>query len=134
MADELLRVVVVRKGKVKPTEFRLREGEAGLSLFRAPDDASCEAILNAVRAAGKQGELALAEIPASTFHALGLKLVPTPGGTPDADVNALHYEARPTRWRQFVLWLRRKPLHDWFNETVTPHIATAAKLTERGTQ
>ncbi len=27
--DELLRVVVVRRGKVRPTEFRLREGEVG---------------------------------------------------------------------------------------------------------
>jgi hypothetical protein len=32
--EGVLRVVVVRKGKVKPTEFRLREGETGLSLFR----------------------------------------------------------------------------------------------------
>ena len=38
MPDEgVLRVVVVRKGKVKPTEFRLRDGEVGLSLFRSAD-------------------------------------------------------------------------------------------------
>ena len=38
MPDEgVLRVVVVRKGKVKPTEFRLRDGETGLSLFQSSD-------------------------------------------------------------------------------------------------
>jgi hypothetical protein len=32
--DGVLRVVAVRKGKLKPVEFRLRDGEIGLSLFR----------------------------------------------------------------------------------------------------
>ena len=97
MPDEgVLRVVVVRKGKVKPTEFRLREGETGLSLFRSTDQTLPEAILEAVRAAGKQGELDVVEIPASVFRRLKLRLVPTPGGTPDPAVNALHVEARPS--------------------------------------
>ena len=66
MPDEgLLRVVVVRKGKFKPTEFRLRDGEVGLSLFRSADRAESGAILAAVHAAGKQGELAVVELPVS---------------------------------------------------------------------
>src|SRR5215218_148378 len=97
--DEVLRVVVVRRGVVRPTEFRLRAGEVGLSLFRTTAEVSPDAIVAAVRAAGKQGELGTAEIPASVFRDLGLRLVPTPGGTPDASVNACHVEAHPSWWR-----------------------------------
>ena len=94
MPDEgMLRVVVVRKGKVRPTEFRLRDGEVGLSLFRSVDSIGPEAILAAVHAAGKQGELGVVEIPVRVFRWFRLRLVPTPGGTPDPAVNALHVEA-----------------------------------------
>jgi hypothetical protein len=128
--EGVLRVVVVRKGKVRPTEFRLRDGEVGLSLFRSADQADSEAILAAVHAAGKQGELAVVEIPVSLFRRLGLTLVRTPGGTPDPAVNALHVEARPSWWRQLVLHLRRVAVHEWFNEYITPELAAAAKLVE----
>jgi hypothetical protein len=126
--EELLRVVVVRKGKVKPTEFRLRDGEIGLSLFRVAEMPGPETIIAAVRAAGKQGDLGVAEISASVIQRLGLRLVRTTGGTPDPAVNALHVEARPTRSRRFVLWLRRRPVHEWFNEHIAPHLAAVAKL------
>jgi hypothetical protein len=128
--EGVLRVVVVRKGKVKPTEFRLRDGELGLSLFRSADQPGPEAILAAVRAAGKEGDLVAAEIPVSVFRRLRLKLVQTPGGTPDPAVNALHVEARLSWWRRTVLWLRRVPVHEWFNEHATPELAAAAKLLE----
>ena len=130
--EGVLRVVVVRKGNVKPTEFRLREGEVGLSLFRSDDSIGPEAILEAVHAAGKQGELAVVEIPISVFRWLRLRLVRTPGGTPDPAVNALHIEAQPTWWRRLVLRFRGVPIHEWFNETVTPELAAAAKLVEGG--
>lgn len=126
----LLRVVVVRKDKVKSIEFRLRDGEIGLSLFRAAVLSNPQAIIAAVRAAGKQGELGVAEIPLSVFRWLGLRLVRTPGGTPDPAVNALHVEARPPWWRRLVLWFRRVPVHEWFNEHITPKLAAAAKLIE----
>lgn len=129
MPDEgVLRVVVVRKGKVKPTEFRLRDGEVGLSLFRSADETSPEDILAAVRAAGKQGELDVVEIPVSVFRRLRLRLVRTPGGTPDPAVNALHVEARPSWWRRIALRFRRVPVHEWFNEYITLELAAAAKL------
>ena len=131
MPDEgVLRVVVVRKGKVKPTEFRLRDGEVGLSLFRSADQTGPEAILAAVRAAGKQGDLDVVEIPVSLFRRLRLRLVRTPGGTPDPAVNALHIEARPSWWRRLVLRFRGVPIHEWFNEYITPELAAAAKLVE----
>jgi hypothetical protein len=126
--DGVLRVVVVHKGKVKPTEFRLRGGEIGLSLFRKADQPDTKAIIAAVRAAGKQGELGAAEIPVSVLRRLGLRLVATPGGTQDPAVNALHVEARPSWWRRLVLRLRRVPLHQWFNERISPELASAAKL------
>src|SRR5947208_2951725 len=94
-SPSMLRVVVVRKGKVKPSEFRLRDGEVGLSLFLSSDQTGPEAILAAVRAAGKQGELDVVEMPESVFRELGLRLLRTPGGTPDPAVNDLHVEARP---------------------------------------
>lgn len=128
--DDLLRVVVVRRGRAKPTEFRLRPGERGLSLFRKVDSPAGPMILDAVRAAGKQGELAVAEIPISVLRAVGLRIVSTPGGTPDPDVNAIHVEARPTLWRRTVLRLRGRSIPDWFNETVTPILAASAKVVD----
>jgi hypothetical protein len=128
--DGVLRVVVVRKGKVKPIEFRLRDGEIGLSLFRTADQPTPEAIIAAVRAAGKQGELGVAEIPVSVFRQLGLRLVSTPGGTSDPAVNALHIEARPSWCRRLVLRFRRASVHEWFNERIAPELAAAAKLAE----
>lgn len=127
---ELLRVVVIRKGQVKPTEFRLREGEIGLSLFRSTDETGPEAILAAVRAAGKQGDLAIAEIPLVVFGRLGLQLVPTPGGTQDPAVNVLHVEARLPWWQRLVLRIRRLPFHEWFNKNITPELVATAKLLE----
>ena len=128
--EGVLRVVVVRRGKVKPTEFRLRDGEIGLSLFRSVAQTGPEAILAAVRAAGKQGELEVVEIPVSVFRRLRLRLVGTHGGTPDPAVNALHIETRPSWWRRLVLRFRRMPIHEWFNEYITPELAAAAKLVE----
>jgi hypothetical protein len=57
---ELLRVVVARRGKVRPAEFRLREGEFGLSLYRKAESPGAASIIEAVRAAGKRGELVAA--------------------------------------------------------------------------
>ncbi len=128
--DGVLRVVVVRKGKVKPAELRLRDGETGLSLFRKADEADAVAIIAAVRAAGKQGDLGIAELPVSVFRRLGLKLVRTRGGTPEPAVNALHVEARPSSWRRLVLRLRGVPIHRWVNEHITPELAAVAKLVE----
>ena len=129
-SDEVLRVVVVRKGKFRPVEFRLRPGEIGLSLFRRSPGTHPDAILAAVHSAGKRGELGIAEIPISVFTSLGLKLVVTPGKTSDPRVNRLHVEARYSRWRSFVLKLRSKPIHDAFNEEFAPKLAAVAVLLE----
>jgi hypothetical protein len=63
-----------------------------------------------VRAVGKQGELAVAEIPARVLHDCGLRLIATPGGSSDPAVNAQHMEARPSWWRRFVLRFRGIPV------------------------
>jgi hypothetical protein len=122
----LLRVVVGKRGKVKPAEFRLRPGEIGLSLFRADPTVGADAILEAVRSAGKQGELLVVEIPLRVIQELGLKVVPTPGGTPDEAVNRLHVEARFGWWSRLWLLIRRRPVHEVFNERVTPKLAACA--------
>ncbi len=128
--ENVLRVVVVRKGMVKSSEFRLRPDEIGLSLFRTDEHIDTGALVTAVRAAGKQGDLAVAEIPLDVIHQLGLVVVATPGGTPDPEVNALHVEARPTWWRRVVLRFRLETIHDWFNEHIAPELAATARLIE----
>lgn len=129
-SSSVLRVVVVRRGKVKPTEFRLRDGEVGLSLFLSADQTGPEEILAAVCAAGEQGDLGIVEIPVSVFTELRLRLIRTPGGTPNPAVNALHIEAQPTRWRRLVLRVRGVPVHEWFNVYITPKLAAAATFVE----
>ena len=128
--EELLRVVVTRRGKLRVAEFRLRESEVGLSLFRQTEMVSPDAIVGAVRAAGKQGELAVAEISLAVLRDLRLRLVETAGGTPDPAVNSVHVEARLSRWLRFRLWLRRRSAADYFNEHCAPEIATAARVLE----
>jgi len=128
MNEEFLRVVVVRRGKVRPTEFRLREAENGLSLFRKVDEPTSTEIIDAVRAAGKQGDLAVVEISVKVIVDLGLRIVATKGGTLNEAVNAIHIEPRPSLWRTIWLKLRGRPIHMWLNEFVTPRLAESARL------
>ncbi len=74
--------------------------------------------------------LDIVEIPVSVFRRSGLRLVPTPGGTPDPAVNALHIEAQPSWWRRLVLRFRGVPILEWYNEYITPELAAAARLVE----
>ena len=127
---ELLRVVTLRRGKVKPAEFRLREGERGLSVFARADDPGPAAVLEAVREAGKQGDLGVAAIPAAYLWALGLVLVRTPGGTPSPEVNRLHHEARLPLLRRLWLRLSFHNPRDYFNEELSPKICAVARLLE----
>jgi hypothetical protein len=90
--ERLLRIVALRGGKLRPSEFRLREGEVGLSAFGFVDATDAGRILELVRAAGKAGELAAVTLPAGDLRQLGLVVVATPGATGDPDVDARHYE------------------------------------------
>jgi hypothetical protein len=125
---DFLRVVALWRGALKAAEFRLRPGETGLSLFARLDHPTPEEIVEAVRSAGKQGELAAAVIPASAIRELGLVLVKTTGGTPVSAVNAVHFEARLHWWRRFVLFLRGKGLHDSFNDRFAHRLYEAAQV------
>lgn len=127
-ARELLRVVTLRKGKVKPVEFRLRQGERGLSLFACLDDPSPADVVRAVQAVGKQGELGAAVIPAHAIHALGLTLVQTPGGTSVAEVDAVHFEARLPFLRGVFLRLRGLRIPEYFNDRFSQKLFEAARL------
>jgi hypothetical protein len=69
-------------------------------------------VVQAVRAAGKQGNLAAAAISAEEIQALGLVLIKTRGGTPGTEVNDIHFEARLPLLRRLFLRLRGLPLHD----------------------
>jgi hypothetical protein len=125
-----LRVVALRRGKLRPVEFCLRPGEIGLSLFAQSSEVSAQAVLEAVREAGKHGELAVALLPRDDLRHLGLKLIPTLGGTPAAEVNALHHEARLPWLRRLWLALIRKPTHEYFNEQFSRYLYEMARLVE----
>jgi len=127
-AKEFLRIVVLRRGKVKPVEFRLRSGEKGLSLFAHVVAPSPTEVIRAVRGAGKQGHLAAVVVTERELHSLGLVLISTPGGTPVPEVNAVHYEARLPWWRRLVLWLRGRQPIDFFNEHAAPRLADQARV------
>ena len=113
-AKELLRVVNLRRGKLSPAEFRLREGEKGLSLFAHQEQPGSAQVIEAVRAAGKRGDLRAAAIPAREIRDLRLTLVQTRGGTPSAEVNAVHCEARLPWLRRLLPRLRGFRHHDHF--------------------
>ncbi|HXG10096.1 MAG TPA: hypothetical protein VNK04_09935 [Gemmataceae bacterium] len=125
---ELLRVVGLSKGKLKPSEFRLREGEVGLSLFARTAHPSPDEVREAVRAAGKRGELAVAVLSVEQIGSLGLVLVQTPGGTPSPEVNAIHYEACLRWFRRLLLRLRGIGIHDYFNQELSPKLCEAARV------
>jgi hypothetical protein len=125
---DYLRVVSLRKGRLNPAEFRLREGEIGLSVFALRDEPAPAAIIEAVRAAGKRGELAAAVLPGGALNELGLVVVPTPGGTPVAEVNAIHFEVRLGILRRLSLFLRRRPRYTDFNDRISPRLCELARL------
>lgn len=126
--SEFLRVVALRRGRLNPVEFRLRVGEKGLSLFALVDEPGPSSVVEAVRAAGKQGELAIAAIPGHEMAALGLILVQTTGGTADPAVNAIHYEARLPWLRRTLIGLRGARLHEYFNDKLSRRIWEIARL------
>lgn len=128
--DPVLRVVVAKRGRFRAGEFRLRKGEVGLLLFLKREIPGPDAILEAVRAAGKQGELAIAELPMSVLRNLDLRIVLTPGGTPSSEVNAIHIEARLRRLLRVWLWLRRIEVATYFNERFAAQLAESATVRE----
>jgi hypothetical protein len=127
-APELLRVVTLRKGKLKAAEFMIRPREKGLSLFAHGTKPNPVEVVEAVRAAGKQGDLAVAIISVKELCALGLSLVQTPGGTPVSEVNATHYEARLSFLRKLFLRLRGLSVHDYFNDHLSPRLCALAHV------
>ena len=124
----LLRVAALRKGKLSPAEFRLREGEKGLSLFAHQEQPGPAQVIEAVRAAGKKGDLKAAVILAEEIRKLGLTIVQTRGGTSSEEVNAIHYEARLPWVRGLMLRLRGVRPLDYFNEHVAPKLCAAARV------
>jgi hypothetical protein len=126
--EQFLRVVTLRRGGLRHSEFRLREGEKGLSLFAHLDHPSSTEVVEAVRAAGKRGDLGAAVIPMREILALGLTVAQTRGGTPVAGINAIHYEARVPFWRRMLLCLTGTRLHDYFNEHLSERLCAVARV------
>jgi hypothetical protein len=127
---EFLRIVALRSGKLKPAEFKLREGEKGLSLCAHRAEPNAREVIDAVRAAGKQGFLAAAVIPAQQIASLGLRLLQTQGGTLAPRVNAIHYEARVPFLRKLFLRLWGIRHHDYFNDYLSPKLWALARVLE----
>ena len=125
---ELVRVVRLRRGSLKPAEFQLRPGEKGLSMFLADPALSSDQLLRAVRDAGKQGELAVALVPVRIIRELGLNIVATEGGTPDPEVNRYHREIRIKWLLRVWLRIRRVSLHEFFNDRYPATLCKNARL------
>src|SRR5205814_3671611 len=96
--------------------------------FAHTKEPNAEEVVEAVRAAGKQGVLAAAVISAKEIANLGLHLVPTPGGTPHARVNAIHYEARVPFLRTLILRLRGIRAHEYYNEYLSSKLCASARV------
>jgi hypothetical protein len=129
MDEQLLfRAAALHKGKLKPAEFRLRPTDKGLSLFCYKDRPFSESALDAVRAMGKQGDLAVAILRADELQSLGIKLVKTPGATGDPEFDAAHVEARLPWAIRFWLFLRGKRPYDYFNEVLAPRLCALARV------
>lgn len=125
---EPVRVVAIRRGRVRAAEFALRPHEAGLSLFLCAGEEQLWLVIDAVRSAGKSGPLAAAELTEQDLAALGLVLVPTPGGTPDPRANDLHVEARLSQ--QATELARRLGLEPWeyFNQQLAGVLHARARI------
>jgi hypothetical protein len=99
-------------------------------LFRRVERPGPEDVIAAVRAAGKQGELAAAVIPGELLRELRLVVVPTAGGTPVPEVNRIHVEARLSLWRSLLLRLQGRPVDEYFNEQFSERLAAVARILE----
>lgn len=128
--DDLVRIVRIRRGKCKVSDFFLRPGERGLSLFERSETIGLDAIIQAVRDAGKQGDLAAALVPIRVFRSLKLVMVKSEGQTPDPLINATHWEARLGFWISFRLWLSRRPRGQYFNENYAPKLFEESSILE----
>jgi hypothetical protein len=125
---EFLRIVSLRGGKLKPVEFKIRQGEKGLSLFAHTIRPSAAEVIEAVRASGKQGILRAAVLQARDMYALGLRLVQTKGGTLQAEINAIHYELRLPFLRRLFFRIQGIRPHEYFNEHLSQKLCTIARL------
>jgi hypothetical protein len=131
-ADEAVRVVAVRRGGLRAAEFSLRPGETGLSLFACQSEEEVRLVVEAVRSAGKTGTLAAAALLVRDLEALGLKLVPSPGATPDARANRLHVEAHlAAASAELARRLGQEPW-EFFNQQLAGELRARARVVYEG--
>src|SRR5262245_45222807 len=126
--QQVVRVVALRKGKLKPVEFRLRPDEIGLSLFEYTDRATADLVVEAFKSMGKQGDLALALLQTDDLQALGLNLTRTKGATGRPEIDATHVEARLPLLLRISLFLRGIKAYDYFNEHLSLRLCDMARL------
>src|SRR5437870_6948745 len=126
--EEFIRVVTLRKGEAGPSEFMLRKGEKGLSLFANAEKPSPAEAIDAVRLMGKRGVLAAVSLKRRDIRNLGLIIVQTPGGTGNEEVNAIHFEARLPFFRRLWLRLYGTAPHEYFNKAYSKGLCRLAQL------
>jgi hypothetical protein len=82
----------------------------------------------AVKAAGKGGKLAAAVLRTEDINALGLRLIKTPGGTPDPWVNTFHFETRLEFLREVSFSFRAEARRQFFNSIHSPQLLALARI------
>lgn len=130
--DRVVRVVAIRRRRVRISEFGLREGEEGLSLFVCDRDEDLARIVEAVREGGKLGSLAAMAFSAEELRAIDLELIAVPGDTPDPFVNQLHVEAVPSQKMSLEISMSGEELREYFNRLVAPELRRRARIVYGG--
>ena len=97
-------------------------------MFVCRTDEEVRMVVEAVRAAGKSGQLAAAAITPNEVNELGLVLVPTAGATPDERANKLHVEARLSQTTAELARRMGQQPWEFFNQQLAGAIYARARI------
>jgi len=128
--EEFIRIVALRKGEFRSSEFMLRKGDNGLSLFANKENPSPTEAIEAVRMMGKRGVLIAVLLKKRDITNLGLTIAQTSGGTENEKVNGIHFEARLPYLKRFWLRLWGIPPHEYFNQFCSQKLFRLARVLE----
>jgi hypothetical protein len=119
--------VVIAGHQLHKRDFRLRKHEEGLSVFAEGAGVDGERVISVLRAAGKLGNLSIAELQAADVEKLGLNLVRVPIETGDPMVDACHFEIRLSAEQREALDRLALDARRYFNDEIAPRLCELAR-------